>query len=92
MWVTHMKTTLEIQDDLLERIRGVARREGTTLRALVEEGLRLALRARAPRRRAGFQLKPFHGDGFTDEFANASWQQIRDEIYEGSPVPATRER
>ena len=35
-----MKTTLEISDALLRTARRIATREGTTLRALVEQGLR----------------------------------------------------
>jgi hypothetical protein len=34
-----MKTTVEISDSLLREARKLARREGTTLRALVEQGL-----------------------------------------------------
>jgi hypothetical protein len=87
-----MKTTLELPDELLERTRSVARREGTTLRALVEEGLQLALRARAQRQRRQkhFSVQPFHGDGLTAEFAGASWQQIRDEIHGVSLVRESR--
>ena len=46
--VTHMKTTIELADPLLEEARSVAAREGTTLRALLEgEGAaRVAGRAR----------------------------------------------
>jgi hypothetical protein len=42
-WLTHMKTTVEIAEDLFARTREVAQREGTTLRALIEEGLQAAL-------------------------------------------------
>jgi predicted transcriptional regulator len=38
-----MRTTIEIDDALFERIRRLARREKTTIRALVERGLRLVL-------------------------------------------------
>ena len=41
-----MKTTIELPDDLLERGKAAARRENSTLKALIEEGLRMALRAR----------------------------------------------
>ena len=46
IWPTHMKTTVEIAEDLFVRTREVARREGTTLRALIEEGLQAALALR----------------------------------------------
>jgi Arc/MetJ family transcription regulator len=52
---THMKTTIEIADALLAEARRVAAREKTTVRALVESGLRQALEQR--RRRSGFKLK-----------------------------------
>jgi predicted transcriptional regulator len=81
VWVTHMKTTIELPDDLLERGKAVARRENSTLKALIEEGLRLALRARSRRRAAAFRVEPFRGDGLTPEFAAAGWEKIRDEIY-----------
>jgi len=42
-----MKTTIDLPDDLLERGKETARRENSTLKALIEEGLRMALRARA---------------------------------------------
>ena len=82
--VTHMKTTIEISDELLERSRRVARREGATLRAMVEEGLRLALRARERKvARTAVRLQPFKGDGLTEAFRDAGWDRIRDEIYRG---------
>ena len=34
-----MKTTIELPGDLLERGKAVARRENSTLKALIEEGL-----------------------------------------------------
>jgi hypothetical protein len=80
-----MKTTIGISDDLLKRSRRAARREGRTLKALVEEGLHLALRQRERERtrRAPTGLVPFAGDGFTDAFRDAGWGRIRDEIYRG---------
>jgi hypothetical protein len=77
-----MKTTIEVQDDLLARSKRLARQEGTTLRAVIEEGLQLALRARdQQKRRQPFTLKPFAGDGLTPKFQSAGWERIRDEIY-----------
>jgi hypothetical protein len=79
--VTHMKTTIELPDDLLERGKAVARRENSTLKALIEEGLRLALRERTRKRAAQFSVQPFQGDGLSAEFDGAGWEKVRDEIY-----------
>lgn len=43
-----MKTTLDIDDELLVRAKALAARERKSLTALIEEGLRLRLRARRP--------------------------------------------
>ncbi len=78
-----MKTTIEISDSLLRQARRLAAQEHTTLRALVEEGLR---RITAERRRpATFKLRKvsFRGRGLHPAMAGASWQQIRDAAYQG---------
>ncbi len=76
-----MKTTIELPDDLLERSKEVARRQNSTLKALIEEGLRLALRARTRKRSVAFAVQPFAGDGLTPDFATVGWDKVRDEIY-----------
>lgn len=79
---SHMKTTVEIADALLTEARRVARREGTTLRALVEEGLRKIVGERSERK--GFELRKvaFRGEGLEPDLDGGSWQQIRRRIYE----------
>ena len=44
--VTHMKTTIELPDELVEQVRRVARRDGVTMRELMVEGLRSELARR----------------------------------------------
>jgi hypothetical protein len=78
-----MKTTVEISDTLAAEARAVARREKTTLRALIEAGLRQLLRDR--RRRSRFRLRDasFSGRGLRPEFRDGDWQRIREAAYEG---------
>ena len=78
-----MKTTVEISDAVLERARRHARRTGRSLRALIEEGLQLVLRAeeerpsyRLPDRSVGNSRGP-------NPLENFSWQELRQEIYGG---------
>ena len=78
---THMKTTIEISDAIFERAKALAAREGTTVRALVEDGLRQVLRMR---RTGQFRLRDasVEGQGLTPEFQNAGWDKLRDALYE----------
>ena len=79
-----MKTTLDIADPLFAEAKRVAARDGETLRSLVEQGLRkvLAERERKPK---PFKLRKasFKGTGLSPEFQGASWEKIREAIYEG---------
>lgn len=78
-----MKTTIEIADDLFERAQRAAQKENITFRSLTEQGLRLRLKEK-PRKASKLPPLPVvHGEGLTDEFKNASWEKIRDAIYEG---------
>lgn len=81
--VTHMKTTIEIADDVLQAARQAAREDGTTLRRLVEDGLRRVLDERSSR--VPFQLRDasFHGRGVQPGIRLDDWSRIREIIYEG---------
>jgi hypothetical protein len=78
-----MKTTVEISDQLLRRAKEMATREKTTLRRLIEDGLRRVLADR--RHRGGFRLRKasFHGDGLHPEIGAGDWARVRERIYEG---------
>jgi Arc/MetJ family transcription regulator len=80
--VTHMKTTIEIADALLERAKRTAARQHTTLRALVEDGLRHVLDE--PRSSGQFRLRraSFRGNGLRPGVLDAGWDRIRSIIYE----------
>jgi hypothetical protein len=79
-----MKTTLDIKDELLRQARKLAQRSGRPLRAVVEEGLRLALAQQ--QEATGYRLKDFSvGDpGGPDPLESLTWQDLREEIY-GEP-------
>ncbi len=81
---THIKTTIEIADELLTRAKRLAHKENLTLRELMEEGLDLALMRRAQPPARKVNLPTSGGDGLTPEFRGAGWEKIRDEIY---PAP-----
>ena len=72
-----MKTTIDLADDLARRAKSLARRDRRTLRALVEEGLRLVL-GREGRGSRPYKLKDasFRGSGLTPEAAAAGWARI----------------
>ena len=82
-----MKTTIEVGDSLLAEAKRAAAEENTTLRALVEAGLREVL-AKRRRRAAPFRLRrvTVKGKGLLAELRGASWQQLRDLAY-GDPAP-----
>ena len=76
-----MKTTIELPDELLEQVRRVARREGASLRRLVEEGLQRSLEARRKAERRDLDFPVYGGSGLAPGFEGESWSRIRDEIY-----------
>jgi len=79
----HMKTTIEISDPLLQRAKRLASERGTTLRELVEAGLRRVLEDEVSAK--AFVLRDLRvaGSGLQTEFQSASWAQIRDAAYDG---------
>lgn len=79
-----MKTTVELSDELLTRAKAAAHREETTLRALIEEGLRIILEQRAEQRKS-YQWPDlsFGGEGLQEGIEEGNWTRIRDLIYEG---------
>jgi len=79
-----VKTTLDLSDELLKRAKRQARKTGQPLRALVEEGLRLALRAQEPQPPRFVLPDRSVGDRRAQNPLDAfSWQDLRSEIYGG---------
>jgi len=77
-----MKLTIDIPDTLSREARKLAAREGITLSALIERGLRRVLTEAKPFKKA--PKKPFkmrdgsvEGNGLRPELRGASWATIR---------------
>jgi hypothetical protein len=70
-----MKTTIEIADELLACLQEVAQREGTTMRALIEEGLRAVL---AQREKASYYWPDLSvdGEGLSPGVVEGSWESL----------------
>ena len=79
-----MKTTIDIADALLAEAKRIAATEGTTVKALVEQGLRHAIQQRR-RGTAGFELRraSVPGKGLQPAVQGADWERIRDLTYTG---------
>ena len=77
-----MKTTVELPVGLLREAKRLAVRERTTVKALIEKGLRAEVQARATRR-SGFKLRRagFRGDGLVSGRSLRDWDAIRDLAY-----------
>jgi hypothetical protein len=76
-----MKTTVEISDSLLREAKRVALREKTTIRALIERGLRTVLSGRRPTERFVLRNAAFRGDGLVGGRSLRDWETIRDLSY-----------
>ena len=76
-----MKTTVDIQDELLARAKRHARRTGRPLRSVVEEGLRQVLSNAAPRPPYWLADESVGESGGRDPLEAYSWQDLRGVIY-----------
>jgi hypothetical protein len=74
-----VKTTVEITDSLLEQAKQLAASRSTTLRQIIEEGLRNLIETKHEQ---PFRLREgsFGGPGPIRKLA---WDEVRDEIYQG---------
>ena len=75
----HMKTTVEISDPLLREAKGIAERDGTTLRELIELGLRRVLDERNAAIQKPYKLRDLRNYNMKlrPEIREGDWEQIR---------------
>lgn len=89
--VTHMKTTVEIATPLLVEAKRIAKRDGVTLRELIDQGLRRALDDRNAAARKPYVLKDCSNKAARLQpwIREGDWNQLRDAIY-GFDDPQSR--
>lgn len=78
-----MKTTVELPDDLMKKAKALAARRGTTLRSIIERGIRMTL---SEDRRAGHYELPdrsVNGKGLQTAAQKGEWADIRGAAYKG---------
>jgi hypothetical protein len=77
-----MKTTVYISDLLHQEARKIATRKKTTMKALIEEGLRRVI-ADEHHRKKDFRMRrvTFKGRGLHPDVDGASWEKIREMTY-----------
>jgi hypothetical protein len=80
--VGHMKTTIEISDPLLKQAKRVASRDGTTVRALAERGLRSVLREHQAKNAFKLRKASFRGEGFQKGVNARDWDRLREMVYQ----------
>lgn len=80
---THMKTTLDISDNILIRAKQLAQRRHVTLRSLTEAGLSYILDEQEGTKVITPVPVTFKGKGLSPEFQDGDWTRIRDAAYEG---------
>jgi hypothetical protein len=78
-----MKTTIEISDPLLSEVRALARKQGRTLRELVEAGLRhVVLEQRGKQRKFALRDASVAGSGLQSGLRYENWDRILELAYE----------
>ena len=80
---SHMKTTVHIPDNLIAEAQRIAQRDGTTLKALVQEGLRRVVDEHKRQKAFSLRKASFKGSGLDPSLDGAPWERIRDMSYEG---------
>ena len=78
-----MKTTVDISDELLKKAKRHAAKRRTTLRAIIEQGLRNTIKEQQRGAKYVLPDMSIDGKGLQAEFKNKAWSDIRDAAYEG---------
>jgi predicted DNA-binding ribbon-helix-helix protein len=78
-----MRITIELLDSLWKEAKKLAAKEGSTIRALVERGLRRVVAERKSRGAFRLRTTSFPGKGRQSSLEPPTWERIRESIYKG---------
>jgi hypothetical protein len=83
----HMKTTVEVPDPVLDAAKVLARREGITVKALIERGLRRELEIAEAGQQFKLRRASFRGKGLRQDQPDVSWERLRELAYADRDKP-----
>ncbi len=83
MGAHNMKTTIDLSDELAKKAKAYAARKHTTLRAVIEQGIRQVLSNDRSASRFKLRDASVGGNGLREEYKDADWAKIRESSYEG---------
>lgn len=75
-----MKTTVNLPNELMSEAQDLARRQSTTVKELIETGLRQVIAERGREPDFSLEDRSVDGNGLQPEF-QGGWESIRDAIY-----------
>lgn len=78
-----MKTTVDIPQSLLKEAKKLAANHQTTVKALIEEGLRYVIGEHQRSKEFRLRKATFKGEGLQPDMEGASWENIRERAYKG---------
>ncbi len=78
-----MKTTVDISDELLKKAKRLAAKRRTTLREIIEQGIRNTVKEHQRGVKYVLPDMSVNGQGLQPEFKNKAWSDIRDAAYDG---------
>ncbi len=78
--ITHMKTTIDITDNLFVEVKQIASQENRTLREIIEASLRKYLDEKQIKTNFELKKKTFGGMGL-QQGASLDWAFLSEEVY-----------
>ena len=78
-----MKTTIDLSDALLHEAKASARAHGVTLRALIEQGLHMAIKQMQTKKKPYALRDCSVGGAGLQAGQSSDWVTVRDMVYEG---------